>query len=247
MTDSTKKSLLFISMLGENQHFNPDEFVSLCSSGQEKDWILDWFSLMANKMGFSLLSVDICRGDSLPKVDDIDCVILGGTMHVVTEDRPWLHALYAWLHQYRKAKKPLLGICGGHQLVSTQLENGKLEGRTSGTLAGTYEIELTEMGCQHPLFNGLSKNPRFHFANYLHVVPSETQKTNVLARIGESSAICIDHGFHWYTTQFHPESRKEVWSFMYEKTEPEHVKNYSEDHDGMVLIQNFMKISSQES
>jgi len=57
MTDSTKKSLLFISMLGENQHFNPDEFVSLCSSGQEKDWILDWFSLMANKMGFSLLSV----------------------------------------------------------------------------------------------------------------------------------------------------------------------------------------------
>ena len=79
-------------------------------------------------MGFSLLSVDICRGDSLPKVDDIDCVILGGTMHVVTEDRPWLHALYAWLRQYRNAKKPLLGICGGINLYrhSLRMVNSKV-------------------------------------------------------------------------------------------------------------------------
>ena len=62
--------------------------------------------------GFNLSGVDICRGDTLPEVEDTDCVILGGTMHVVTEDRPWLHALYAWLRQYRATKKPLLGIVG---------------------------------------------------------------------------------------------------------------------------------------
>ena len=245
MTDAVKKSLLFISMLGENELFNPVYFKSLCSSGQEKDWILDWFGPVAHETGFSLSGVDICRGDLLPDVWDVDCVILGGTMHVVTEDRPWLLALYAWLRQYREAGKPLLGICGGHQLVSTQFEDGVLCGRTGGTLAGTYEIELTDHGLRHPLFNGLSTSPRFNFANYLHVIPSDAQKAKVLACIGESNAICIDHGNHWYTTQFHPESRRSVWSCMYEHTQPEHVRKYSDDQDGAGLIRNFMTIAAK--
>ena len=245
MTYTSRKSLLFISMLGEKELFDTDHFGSLCSSGQEKDWIVEWFGPLAQEIGFSLSGIDICRGDTLPEVDNVDCVILGGTMHVVTEDRSWLHALYAWLRRYRKAGKPLLGICGGHQLVSTQLEDGALDGRAGGTLAGTYEIELTDLGIQHPLFEGLSSSPRFNFANYLHVIPSETQKAKVLARIGESSAISIDHGNNWYTTQFHPESRRQVWSCMYEHTEPQHVGNYSDDQDGAVLIQNFLRIASK--
>lgn len=246
MIDAAMKNLLFISMLGEKEHFDPDHFGSLCSSGLEKDWIVDWFGPSAQETGFILSGVDICRGDALPAVDDVDCTILGGTMHVVTEDRPWLHALHAWLGQYRNAGKPLLGICGGHQLVSTQFESGKLDGRAGGTLAGTYEIELTEFGRRHPLFDDLSNNPRFNFANYLHVVPSKEQKAKALARIGESSAICIDHGRHWYTTQFHPESRRAVWSHMYEESEPEYLENYSDDQDGAALIRNFMKIAAGE-
>mgnify|MGYP000176775948 CR=1 FL=1 len=246
MTDTAAKSLVFISMLGEKEHFNPDHFSGLCLSGLEKDWVVNWFGPIAQETGFNLSGVDICRGDTLPMVENVDCVILGGTMHVVTEDRPWLYELYAWLRQYRKTGQPLLGICGGHQLVSTQFEDGRLTGRAAGTLAGTYEIELTELGRKHPLFDGLSINPRFNFANYLHVVPSKEQKGRVLARIGESNAICIDHGAHWYTTQFHPESRQSVWSCMYEHSKPEHVGNYSDDQDGAALILNFMKIVARE-
>ncbi len=244
MTNTPNKRLLFISMLGEIEHFDPAHFTGLCTTGLERDWIVNWFGPMAQDSGFSLSGVDICRGDALPEVEEIDCVILGGTMHVVTEDRPWLHDLYTWLHQYRDAKKPLLGICGGHQLVSTQFEDGELKGRAGSTLAGTYEIELTEAGRSHPLFNGLRENPRFNFANYLHVVPSDAQKAQSLARIGESRAICIDHGDHWYTTQFHPESRRSVWSNMYKRTEPEHVGNYSDDQDGATLIRNFLVIAA---
>ena len=247
MTVSTGKFLLFISMLGEDQHYNPNNFTDLCSSGQEKDWIVDWFGAMAREMGFSTAGVDICRGDALPAVDDVACVILGGTMHVVTENSPWLHALYGWLRRYRKTGKPLLGICGGHQLVSTQFEDGVLDGRAGGTLAGTYEVELTDRGCQHPLFEGFSKSPRLNFASYLHVIPSDTQKEKVLARMGESRAICIDHGNHWYTTQFHPESRKSVWSCMYEQTNPEYIPNYSDDQEGVAFVRNFLNIASRFS
>ena len=246
MTDRAERTLLFISMLGEDDLFNPEHFTSLTSSGREKDWIEDWFGPAAQETGFSIFGVDICRGDALPAADNVDCVILGGTMHVVTEDRPWLHALYAWLRAYRDSGKPLLGICGGHQLVATEFEDGVLVGRAGGTLAGTYEIELTELGRQHPLFDGLSTRPRFNFANYLHVIPSDVQKAKALARIGESSAICIDHGNQWYTTQFHPESRRSVWSCMYERTEPGYVGNYSDEQDGATLIRNFMKIAARE-
>ena len=130
--------------------------------------------------------------------------------------------------------------------MSTQFEDGVLDGRTGGTLAGTYEIELTDIGRRHPLFEGLSTSPRFNFANYLHVIPSNAQKEKALASIGESGAICIDHGDRWYTTQFHPESRRSVWSCMYEQTEPEHVGNYLDDQDGADLIRNFMKIAAKE-
>jgi GMP synthase-like glutamine amidotransferase len=79
------------------------------------------------------------------------------------------------------------------------------------------------------------------------VIPSDTQKEKVLARMGESRAICIDHGNHWYTTQFHPESRKSVWSCMYEQTNPEYIPNYSDDQEGVAFVRNFLNIASRFS
>ena len=77
------KTALFISMLGERVHFRPEEYRSLCPTGLEKDWILKWHGGSAANAGLTLSSVDICRGDRLPEVNDIDRVVLGGTMHVV--------------------------------------------------------------------------------------------------------------------------------------------------------------------
>ena len=244
MTDAPEKNLLFISMLGEKEQFDPDHFTSLCPSGLEKDWVAEWFAPMAREIGFAMSSIDICRGDALPQPSGVDCVILGGTMHVINEDRPWLHKLFDWLDRYRPLERPLLAICGGHQLISTRFEDGKLAGRAGGTLAGTYEVELTEAGRSHPLFAGLSERPRFNFANYLHVVPSITQQERVLAQKGESTAICIDHGGRWYTTQFHPESTRSVWACMYERKEPENVANYSDRQDGPALIGNFLRMAA---
>ena len=107
-------------MLGEREHFRSEDYVSLCESGKEKDWVVDWHSAIAEEAGYKLFGVDICHGEKLPDSNNVDSVILGGTLHVVTEDRKWLHDLRNWLRDYRKSKHPLLAICGGHQMLSSQ-------------------------------------------------------------------------------------------------------------------------------
>lgn len=239
------KTALFISMLGERVHFRPEEYRSLCPTGLEKDWILAWHSASAAKAGLALSSVDICRGDRLPTVEDIDRVILGGTIHVITEDRRWLHELSDWLHDYRRTQRPLLAICGGHQLLATRFGDGELLGRPDGTLSGTYEIKLTADGRAHPLFHGLPGTPRFHFANYLHVLPAETPTTKILATQPGSPAIALDHGGNWFSCQFHPESRKQSWDIYYSTLDAGYTSAYAEEHDGERLMANFFQFQAQ--
>jgi len=185
------QKLLFISMLGEREHFNPELFTGLCSSGLERDWIIDWHGNLAARSGLQMSSVDICRGDTLVPVEEVSSVVLGGTMHVVTEDRQWLNDLRTWLAAYRKTGRPLLAICGGHQMLASQFGDGQLVGREEGTLAGTYNVELTELGRTHPLFTGMPENPSFHFANYLQIIPSAEQKQGVLSVQEGSPAIAV--------------------------------------------------------
>ena len=94
-------NLLFISMFGEREEFDPVNYRSICSSGLEKDWIVTWHGEAAERSGFSMTAVDICRGDALPDARVVDCAILGGTMHVIDEDREWLGRLKDWLAAYR--------------------------------------------------------------------------------------------------------------------------------------------------
>ena len=235
---------LFISMLGEAEHYEPKDFTNLCPSGYERDWVLEWHGASAASAGLTLEGTDICRGEALPDPKAFDGVVLGGTMHVVTEDREWLHRLRDWLKTYRAGGKPLLAICGGHQMLSTQFGEGTLTGRDAGTLAGTYPVSLTDAGRSHPLFTGMSESPKFHFANYLHVIPSPAQNSGVLAVQNGSPAIALDHGGGWFSTQFHPEARKASWDRYYSLQDAEFQSAYEPEHDGAALIENFFKYSA---
>lgn len=241
------KKLLFISMLGEDDQFDPQDFTKLCPSGLEKDWIADWFAPLSHSYGFELVAIDICRGDPLPDPNTIDCVIVGGTVHTVDEKRSWFDALKIWLLTYRESKKPLLGICGGHQFIATQIEDGILALRPEGRLVGTHPVELTPIGKDHDLMRGLPAAPQFSFANFYHVEPSDNHKGRVLARFGSSAAIAIDHGGNWYSTQFHPESRLETWQTFFAKNDRQNISYYAAQHDGEQLLANFLEIAAKAS
>ena len=239
------KKLLFISILGESSHYKVENFKELCSSGLEKDWFFEWYRVLVQQYGFELMCIDLCRGDILPHVEDVHAVIVGGSAHLIDEKRQWIYDLLIWLNDYRVLMRPLLGICGGHQLVATRLFNGIFAKRRTGNIAGTIAVDLTEAGRKSPLFLNLPTIPRFHFNNFLHVVPSPEMTDSVLAIQGESRAVAIDHGGYWYSVQFHPEATKQMLVCYSKENDRFDSTVYAEEHNGNQLFENFLSIAEK--
>lgn len=238
------KKLLYISMLGESSLYHLDDYKQICPSGLEKDWIVAWHGNLAKKYGFDMESADIIRGDILPPPDQISAAILGGTIHLILEDRFWLKKCLKWLQEYRKLQRPLLGICGGHQMIAVNFFNGnKLIKRRNGLLAGTYKIQLSEAGKDSALFQSFADQPQFNFANSYHIIPAAETDMNILATTEDSPAVAADYGGHWFGCQFHPETRKETWNCYFKRDSAIDLSKFKSDHGGVQLLDNFLKLS----
>jgi len=242
------KKLLFISMLGDESLYHVNDYKNLCPSGLEKDWVVTWYRHLAQRYGFEMLGVDIIHGDTLPNPKLIDAVVLGGTIHLILDDHEWLNTILNWVREFRQLKRPLLGFCGGHQMIAVRFfKHNVLVKRKHGAMNGTYPIQLTEHGKVSPLFEGMTDTPRFHFANSYHIVPSPKEDLKILATTNDSPAIAVDYGNNWYGTQFHPEATKESWRCYFKRDPSIHIDNYKTEQAGAQLIENFIRLSGKVS
>ena len=76
--------------------------------------------------------------------DECDGYIITGSVHDAYADEPWIHNLASWIRQLDEIKKPLVGICFGHQIISIAL-GGTVEKSSRGWGIGmSYnQIEAT--------------------------------------------------------------------------------------------------------
>lgn len=62
------------------------------------------------------------EADAFPaRVDDADAWLITGSKSGVYDDRPWIRRLEAFVRELHAARKPLIAICFGHQLVAQAL------------------------------------------------------------------------------------------------------------------------------
>ena len=66
----------------------------------------------------SFVIIPIAHGAEFPNPSDYDGFVLPGSEVGVYDDRPWMGPLGDYLRNLRDLRKPLLGICFGHQMMA---------------------------------------------------------------------------------------------------------------------------------
>jgi GMP synthase-like glutamine amidotransferase len=104
---------------------------------------------------YSILELYDCKAE-VPDVRQYShLVIMGGPMAVYEmEGYPFLNYEVAIIRAFMVARKPLLGICLGAQMIAHALGARVYAGRTKEI--GWYTVDITDEGMKDPVFSSLS-------------------------------------------------------------------------------------------
>jgi len=230
--------MTFLSILGEPGTFDPGVYDGVPGGADECRWILQSFSYLE---GVEIAGVKVAEGEAIPSPRSADAFVLGGSYNSVHDGFAWQESITEWFSELAAAGKPLLGICGGHQLIG-RYHGSAVTKVARPPVAGTLPVSFTEAGRRSPLLAGLGHEASFHFANNEHVtvVP---EGASCLAAAEGIPVAALDYGNGWYSVQFHPEAEVETLAVSWKNSRPEIGERYQETAAGKRLIENFLGLA----
>ena len=77
-------------------------------------------------------------------LDDYDGYLISGSAYGVYDDAPFIARLIDLIQQIHQAKKPLFGVCFGHQIIAHAL-GGQAQKWDNGWVLGTTEVTLNKI------------------------------------------------------------------------------------------------------
>ncbi|MEH6558917.1 MAG: GMP synthase [Oceanicoccus sp.] len=97
--------------------------------------------LRAVDPALEIISYEVQHGDYPKDIDEVDAYLITGSKASVYDDVEWIHQLAGFVRTLHKAKKKLLGICFGHQMVAHAL-GGKTEKSHKGWGVGSDTVRF---------------------------------------------------------------------------------------------------------
>lgn len=154
---------------------------------------------MLSHTGFQFQAWNVYLGELPDSVEQCDGWIITGSAASVYEPLPWIKPLEQFIRDIDRFKRPLVGICFGHQIIAQAL-GGTVEKAAVGWGLGVGHYQLA----------GVTEAPLGDEDLYLHIIHQDQvislpEGAEVLA----GSAFCpnavLKYGDSIFTVQAHPE------------------------------------------
>ncbi len=174
------------------------------------------YCLRKEKIPYRIINLQ--GGDPLPKLDPLSLIILlGGPMNVYEEDRyAFLKDEDLFIKEAIQRGKFILGICLGAQLIAKAL--GAKVFKAPVKEIGWFDVSLTEIGLQDPLFSYLPKTfPVFQWHEDTFEIPRSAKLIATSSSVPHQAFRYADNA---YGLQFHLEVTEEMiqeWMRTYEE------------------------------
>lgn len=138
----------------------------------------------------------VVQGEVLPEPTAFDAWLITGSRHGVYDDLPWIEPLKSFIRDVARLKRPLAGVCFGHQIIAEAL-GGKVEKAATGFRVGLERYDTILGGAPQSI-----AMPAFH-QDQVVVQPPDSEV------VGRADA-CAFAALRYTTApvlsvQFHPE------------------------------------------
>lgn len=158
-------------------------------------------SLFDGHENFTFKVYDVVNGNFPGSVDECSGWLVTGSAFSVYQRLAWIDILASFIQQIDKAKKPLIGICFGHQMIAQALQ-GEVRKSDKGWGIGldTYQLNTNTHDSFVAPLSDITLNI-FHQDQVVQLPPKA--KLYAQSDFCENAGFCIDK--HIVTLQAHPE------------------------------------------